>query len=92
MNSITQDMRYKQSLMEATDEEYDAEIRRLSDKYLMPPEQLKKFFKVREGFKLKQDIEISKAAEFIGRMVQQQSRDREAGKISSGAPAARRDK
>lgn len=61
--------------LEATDEEYNAEIERLSAMYLMPPEQLKKFFAIREGAKLKQDIAVSKAAEFISQIVRQQNQN-----------------
>ncbi|TQI67855.1 trigger factor [Clostridium sp. KNHs216] len=61
--------------LEATGEEYDAEIRRLSAMYLMTTEQLKKFFANREGSKLKEDIAVSKAAEFISQTVQRQSQN-----------------
>lgn len=61
--------------LKATDKEYDTETQRLSAMYLMTPEQLRKFFATREGSKLKQDIEVSKAAEFTSQMVQLQSQN-----------------
>lgn len=58
--------------LDATDEEYEAELKRLSDLYMMPVEKLKTYFALREGSKVRQDIAISKAAKFIGTLVREQ--------------------
>lgn len=58
--------------LEATDEEYDAEIKKLSNIYPIPPEKIKKLFSIREASKLRRDIAISKSAEFVAQMVQHQ--------------------
>ena len=49
----------------ATEDEYAAELDRLSALYLMPAEQLRKLFAPREEGKIRQDIAISKAADWI---------------------------
>lgn len=58
--------------LEATDEEYNAEVKRLSDMYLMPVERLQEFLARREAVKIRQDIAISKAAEWVAAQVRAQ--------------------
>lgn len=53
----------------ATEEEYEAELRKLSDRSMMPVSRLREIFEKKEGAKLRQDIAIAKAAEFLGEIV-----------------------
>lgn len=53
----------------ATSEEYDAEVRRLSERSLLPVERLRKLFEEEEEAKIKYDIAVSKGAEFIGQLI-----------------------
>lgn len=53
----------------ATEEEYEAELRKLSDRSMMPLSRLREIFEKKEGAKLRQDIAIAKAAEFLGEIV-----------------------
>ena len=53
----------------ATEEEYEAELRKLSDRSMMPVSRLREIFEKKEGAKLRQDIAIAKAAEFLGKIV-----------------------
>ncbi len=50
----------------ATEEEYTAELNRLSQMYMIPVEQLRNLLAQREEWKIRQDIAISKAADWIG--------------------------
>lgn len=58
--------------LEATQEEYDAEVKRLSDMYLMPVEKLREFLARREEAKIRQDISIAKAADWVAAQVRAQ--------------------
>ncbi|WP_370863780.1 hypothetical protein [Ruthenibacterium lactatiformans] len=51
--------------LDATEAEYDAEVARLSGMYLMPEEKLRPLLAHREGIKIRQDIAISKAADWV---------------------------
>lgn len=53
----------------ATSEEYDAEVSRLSELAMMPPERLKQLFEKEEEGNIKRDIAISKGAEYIGTLI-----------------------
>lgn len=53
----------------ATSEEYDAEVRRLSERSLLPVERLRKLFEEEEETKIKYDIAVSKGAEYIGQLI-----------------------
>ena len=53
----------------ATEEEYEAELARLADMSMMPVQRLRQIFAKREGAKVRQDIAIAKAAEYLGQMV-----------------------
>ena len=55
--------------LEATDEEYDQECRRLAENSLLPYERVKELFAKHEIYKVRRDIAISKGADFIGRMI-----------------------
>ena len=57
----------------ATEAEYDAEVARLSGMYLMPEEKLRPLLAHREGIKIRQDIAISKAADWVAAQVRQQT-------------------
>lgn len=50
----------------ATEEEYEAELARLADLSMMPVQRLRQIFARGEGSKLRQDIAIAKAAEYLG--------------------------
>lgn len=58
----------KENLL-ATEEEYTAELARLADMSMMPPERLREIFARREEAKVRQDIAIAKAAEYLGKRV-----------------------
>ena len=53
----------------ATDEEYEAELARLADMSMMPVQRLRQIFAKREEAKVRQDIAIAKAAEYLGQLV-----------------------
>ncbi len=59
--------------LDATDAEYDAEVARLSSMYLMPEDKLRPLLARREGVKIRQDIAISKAADWVTAQVRQQT-------------------
>ena len=59
--------------LDATEAEYDAEVARLSGMYLMPEEKLRPLLAHREGIKIRQDIAISKAADWVAAQVRQQT-------------------
>lgn len=59
----------KEQGLEATEEEYDREIKRYNELYFLPEERIREILGKREGNKLRMDIGISKAADFIGRLV-----------------------
>lgn len=52
----------------ATDEEYEKELMRLSEMYMMPMERMREIFAKREGSKVRRDISIFKAAGYVARM------------------------
>lgn len=53
----------------ATSEEYDAEVRRLSERSLLSVERLRKLFEEEEEAKIRYDIAVSKGAEYIGQLI-----------------------
>ena len=53
----------------ATEEEYSNELERLSEMYLMTADRLREIFAAREGSKVKQDISIAKAADFVAGLI-----------------------
>jgi len=53
----------------ATEEEYGAEVQRLSEMYLMPVPRLRELLAKREEARIRQDISIAKAAEYFGRRI-----------------------
>lgn len=59
--------------LEATKADYDEQLRRLSERYPLPPEQLRTLLEAGEGARLRQDIAVSKAADFIAELVAKQS-------------------
>lgn len=58
----------KENLL-ATEEEYTAELARLADMSMMPAARLREIFARREEAKVRQDIAIAKAAEYLGKRV-----------------------
>ena len=58
----------KENLL-ATEDEYTAELTRLADMSMMPAERLREIFARREEAKVRQDIAIAKAAEYLGKKV-----------------------
>ena len=58
----------KENLL-ATEDEYTAELARLADMSMMPAQRLREIFARREEAKVRQDIAIAKAAEYLGKRV-----------------------
>ena len=54
----------------ATEEEYEEELSRLSERSMMPVSRLREIFAQREGTQVRQDIAIAKAAEYLGDMAE----------------------
>lgn len=52
----------------ATDEEYEKELKRLSEMYMMPMKRMREIFAKREGSNVRRDISISKAADYLAKM------------------------
>lgn len=59
--------------LEASEADYDKEIRRLGAYYPLPLEQIRALLEAGEGARLRQDIAVSKAADFISELVAKQS-------------------
>lgn len=58
--------------LEATQADYDEEVRHLSVRYPLSLEQIRALLEAGEGARLRQDIAVSKAANFIGECVTEQ--------------------
>lgn len=59
----------KKERLLATEDEYTAELERLADMSMMPAKRLREIFARREESKVRQDIAIAKAAEYLGKRV-----------------------
>lgn len=63
----------REETLEATGADYDEQIRRLGERYPLSPERIRTLFEAGEGARLRQDIAVSKAADFIGGLAAEQS-------------------
>ena len=59
--------------LEATQTDYDEELQHLCARYPLSLEQIRTLFESGEGARLRQDIAVSKAANFIGELVTEQT-------------------
>ena len=59
----------KAEKLEATEEEYEQELRRLSARYMMEKDRVRAILRGEEETRIRQDIAVAKAAEYVAQNV-----------------------